>query len=53
MRISIHGAASAPTVPSGIQIDRKRLQRLREKIAMGHKPGDHEEQRGWTMTMEM
>ena len=31
--------------PGGIQIDRKRLRKLREKkIAMGHKPDDHEEQ---------
>ena len=31
--------------PGGIQIDRKRLQKLREKkIAQGHKPDDHEEQ---------
>ncbi len=45
-------AAPSPTIPSGIQIDRKRLQQLREKkIAMGHKPDDHEEQQGWTMTM--
>jgi len=39
-----------PTVPGGIQIDRKRLEQLREKkIAMGHKPDDHEEQQqmGW------
>ena len=29
----------------GIQIDRKRLRKLREKkIAQGHKPDDHEEQ---------
>nr|WP_325213627.1 MobP3 family relaxase [uncultured Oscillibacter sp.] len=43
----------APTIPGGIQIDRKRLQQLREKkIAMGHKPDDHEEQsQGQTMTM--
>ena len=34
-----------PTVPGGIRIDRKRLVQLREKkIAMGHKPDDHEEQ---------
>ena len=34
----------APSVPGGIQIDRKRLAQLREKkIAMGHKPDDHEE----------
>ena len=34
-----------PTVPGGIQIDRKRLVQLREKkIAMGHKADDHEEQ---------
>jgi len=42
----------APAVPGGIQIDRKRLEQLREKkIAMGHKPDDHEErqsqQMGW------
>lgn len=31
--------------PGGIQIDRKRLKKLREKkIAQGHKPDDHEEQ---------
>ena len=43
----------APTVPGGIQIDRKRLAQLREKkIAIGHKPDDHEEQTpSWTMTM--
>jgi len=41
-----------PAVPGGIQIDRKRLEQLREKkIALGHKPDDHEEQQGWTMTM--
>ena len=45
--------APAPSVPGGIQIDRKRLAQLREKkIAMGHKPDDHEEQApSWTMTM--
>lgn len=33
------------SVPNGIQIDRKRLQQIREKkIALGHKPDDHEEQ---------
>ena len=37
--------APVPSVPGGIQIDRKRLVQLREKrIAMGHKPDDHEEQ---------
>ena len=31
--------------PGGIQIDRKRLEKLREKrIALGHKPDDHEQQ---------
>lgn len=31
--------------PGGIQIDRKRLKKLREKrIALGHKPDDHEQQ---------
>ncbi len=48
-----HAETPAPTVPGGVQIDRKRLQKLHEKkIAMGHKPDDHEEQQqGWTMTM--
>ena len=42
-----------PSVPGGIQIDRKRLAQLREKkIAMGHKADDHEDpSQGWTMTM--
>lgn len=31
--------------PGGIQIDRKRLKKLQEKrMALGHKPADHEEQ---------
>lgn len=31
--------------PGGVQIDRKRLKKLQEKrIALGHKPDDHEEQ---------
>ena len=31
--------------PGGIQIDRKRLKKLQEKrIALGHKPDDHEQQ---------
>ena len=35
------------TSPGIIQIDRKRLRQLREKrIALGHKPDDHQEQ-GW------
>ena len=35
--------APRPTVPAGIQIDHKRLQRLREKkMAIGHKWNDHE-----------
>lgn len=34
-----------PSVPNDIQIDRKRLQQIQEKkIAMGHRPDDHEEQ---------
>ena len=34
-----------PPAPPGIRIDRKRFQQLMEKkIAMGHKPDDHEEQ---------
>ena len=42
-----------PTIPGGIQIDRKRLAQLREKkIAMGHKADDHEEStQDSTMTM--
>lgn len=41
------------TVPGGVQIDRKRLAQLREKkIAMGHKPDDHEE-RTQSQTMSM
>ena len=42
-----------PSVPGGIQIDRKRLAQLREKkIAMGHKANDHEDpSQSWTMTM--
>ena len=41
-----------PPAPPGLRIDRKRFQQLMEKkIAMGHKPDDHEEQ-GWGgMTM--
>ena len=36
--------APAPSVPGGIQVDRKLMARIREKkIAMGHKPDDHEE----------
>jgi uncharacterized protein len=35
-----------------MQIDRKRLQKLREKkIALGHNPNDHEEYTGPVMTM--
>ena len=39
--------------PGDIRIDRKRLAQLREKkIAMGHKPDDHEDlSQDWTMTM--
>ena len=45
--------APAPAA-NGVQIDRKRLQRLREKrLVHGHKEDDHEEQQygGWNMTM--
>ena len=42
--------APPPAVPAGIHIDRKRLQRLREKkMAMGHKWNDHEEQQSHNM----
>ena len=42
-----------PSVPGGVQIDRKRLAQLREKkVAMGHKADDHEEQvQSRTMSM--
>ena len=44
--------APAPSVPGGIRIDRKRLVQLREKkIAMGHKPDDHADYQGPTMSM--
>ena len=37
--------APQPTAPTGVQIDHKRLQRLREKkMAMGHKWNDHEDE---------
>lgn len=46
---------NAPTAltSSGPHIDRKRLQKLRaKKIALGHKPDDHEEeQQSWGMSM--
>ena len=39
-----------PAAPTGIQIDHKRLQRLREKkMAMGHKWNDHEEEQNHGM----
>lgn len=43
----------APPASGGPHIDRKRLQKLRaKKIALGHKPDDHEEeQQNWGMSM--
>ena len=45
----------APSIPApgGMQIDRKRLQQLKEKrVALGHKPNDHEERQSQgSMTM--
>ena len=42
--------APRPAVPTGIQIDHKRLQRLREKkMAMGHKWNDHEDEQNQGM----
>lgn len=42
--------APRPAAPTGIQIDRKRLQRLREKkMAMGHKWNDHEDEQNHGM----
>ncbi len=46
--------AAPPKAPVGLEpVDRKLRTKIREKkIAMGHKPDDHEEQQqGWTMTM--
>ena len=45
----------APPASGGPHIDRKRLQKLRaKKIALGHKPDDHEEERqSWGMSMGM
>ena len=47
--------APAPAA-TGIQIDRKRLARLRQKrVALGHKPDDHEleQQQGFSMKFHM
>ena len=47
--------APAPTA-NGVQIDRKRLARLRQKrVALGHKPDDHEleQQQGFSMKFHM
>lgn len=42
--------APHPAAPAGLHIDRKRLQRLREKkMALGHKWNDHEEQQSHNM----
>lgn len=42
--------APRPTVPAGIQIDHKRLQRLREKkMTMGHKWNDRENEQSHGM----
>ncbi len=42
-----------PKAPVGLEpVDRKLRTQIREKkIAMGHKPNDHEEQQSWGMTM--
>lgn len=41
-----------PHVPGGIQVDRKLMAKIREKkIATGHKPDDHEEYRGPSLSM--
>lgn len=42
--------APHPTVPTGIQIDHKRLQPLREKkMVLGHKWNDHENEQSHGM----
>ncbi len=48
------GNSLPKSAPGGIQIDRKRMEQLREKrIAMGHKPDDHEEQTYTGPTMSL
>jgi len=43
---------SPPQSGTGLHIDQKLRRRIREKkIALGHKPDDHEEQQSWTMNM--
>ena len=45
---------NAPAIPvaGGIHIDRKRLQELqRKRIALGHKPDDHEPTQEYSMQM--
>ena len=47
--------APAPAA-NGVQIDRKRLAQLRQKrVALGHKPDDHEleQQQGFSMKFHM
>ena len=42
--------APRPAAPTGVQIDHKRLQRLREKkMALGHKWNDHEDEQSHNM----
>ena len=44
--------SAPPANPVGLRADRKLRQRIREKkMAMGHKPDDHEEYQGPTMSM--
>ena len=50
MRNIFRNNAPRLTVPAGIQIDHKRLQRLREKkMAMGHKGNDRENEQSHGM----
>ena len=47
---SFRNNAPRPAAPTGIQIDHKRLQRLREKkMALGHKWNDHEDEQNHGM----
>ncbi len=42
----------SPSVHGGIQVDRKLMAKIREKkIAAGHKPDDHEDYRGPSLSM--
>jgi len=52
MSRAFHESTPVPHVPGGIQVDRKLMAKIREKkIAMGHKPDDHEDYTGPSLSM--